>query len=293
MNVKVLTPIGLCYGVINAINIAKSARNTYKDKNIYVFGMLIHNEVIIKELEALNIKTIDTTKIINKEEYLRRFSKNDVVIFTAHGTLERYKKILEEKGVAYLDTACHFVNDTHKEILKAINNNKEVIYIGKGSHPETIASLSLSDKNLYLFDLDKDTFDYSKIKSDNPVVLNQTTLSILSIEKIYQEIKQHFKNATLLNEICSTTTIRQQNLINDDSSPDLVLIIGSEKSSNTDKLYAIACNKYKNVLVKKVNYLADVKALNLKDVNNVLVTSGTSAAKHTIDEIITYLKEYK
>lgn len=290
MKVNMLEPIGFCYGVTNAIKLAINIKQDNKNKNVYIFGYLIHNEVVIDELTKEGIISIDTTKINDKEEYLKRFNSNDVVIFTAHGVNNRYIEILNKNHVTNYETTCSYVTMTHEEILTALHDNKEVIYIGKGTHQETLASMSLSNHNLYLYDLDQASFDYSKVKTDNPVVLNQTTLSILELKSIHEEIKKHFKKATFIDEICKNTTLRQTNLLKDDSKPDLVLVVGSKLSNNTDKLYEIAKKKYSFAKVYKVNYLEDVEKIDLTNIKETLLTSGTSASLKTIYSIKNYLE---
>ena len=82
--ITLLKPIGHCFGVLKAIEIAKETKEKYKDKNIYVFGLLVHNEEVVKALEENNIKTIEMNED-NAVELLNKFTKDDVVIFTAHG----------------------------------------------------------------------------------------------------------------------------------------------------------------------------------------------------------------
>ena len=96
--IKLLKPIGHCYGVINAINLAKSVAEKYKDKNIYVFGLLVHNEEVTKELDSYGIKTIDLTNK-NPLEVLKKFNSRDIVIFTAHGHPDVYEDILSIKDL--------------------------------------------------------------------------------------------------------------------------------------------------------------------------------------------------
>lgn len=291
MKVNMLEPIGFCCGVTNAIKLVINIKQNNINKNIYIFGYLIHNEVVINKLAKEGITSIDTTKISDKEEYLKRFNSNDIVVFTAHGVNHKYIEILNKNHVTNYETTCSYVTMTHKEILIALHDNKEIIYIGKGTHQETIASMSLSNHNLYLYDLDHPSFDYSKLKTDNPIVLNQTTLSILELKSIHEEIKKKYKNATFINEICKNATLRQTNLLKDDSKPDLVLVIGSKLSNNTDKLYEIAKNKYLLAKVYKVNYLEDINKIDLTNIKETLLTSGTSASLKTIYSIKNYLEK--
>ncbi len=285
MKVIELKPYGYCYGVMNALDIIKRVKNKHIDKKIYVFGMLVHNNDVVKYLENENINTIDTTNI-DKIERLKKFGCNDVVVFTAHGHNKEYEEILKENGVIYYDATCSNVLKNMK-IIEEHAKDSQIIYIGKKNHPETEASLSISE-NVVLYDI-KEGIDYSLIKSDRIVVTNQTTLSILEIDFIHQEIKKRYPNALFIDEICSQTKIRQLNILNCKENVDLVIIIGSVHSSNTEKLFKLSNEKFKNALVLKVENLLDLKKYDIKGCHNCLITSGTSTPLTSILEIKEYL----
>ena len=281
--ITLLKPIGHCFGVLKAIEIAKETKEKYKDKNIYVFGLLVHNEEVVKALEENNIKTIEMNED-NAIELLNKFTKDDVVIFTAHGHPQVYEDVLKSSGVTFVDATCKKVKDCFNVIKEA----NEVIYIGKSHHPETVAALTMN-KNAHLYDI-RDGFDYGALKTSNPLVINQTTLSFLELEHIHQEIKNKLPNAKFYDEICDATLLRQIAIQKLDSGIDTIIIVGSNKSSNTMKLYDIANKVHPDkqvVLVKDVNELKEKKLR----YNNVVIASGTSTPYQTIERIKKYLEE--
>ena len=281
--IKLLKPIAHCYGVINAINLAKKVANEHKDKNIYVFGLLVHNEEVTKELDSYGIKTIDLTDK-NPLDVLKIFTSNDIVIFTAHGHPDVYEDILSNRGVTYYDATCPKV----KECFNAIRNSKETIYIGKRNHPEAMAALT-QNENVLLYDINS-KFDYKQVKSDNPLIINQTTLSFLELEDIHKEIKDNIKNPNIIDEICDATLLRQKaiNELGDDI--DTIIIVGSKKSSNTMKLYEVAKKRHHNKAIYLIENIEQCKSLNIK-YNNAVIASGTSTPLSTINEIKEYLEE--
>ena len=101
MNVLLSKPIGYCYGVTNAINIAKNIINKHQDKNVYIFGLLIHNKEIIPYLESFGIKTIDTSNI-DVEDRLNKFTSDDVVIFMLGNTVNKYCPYFDEMGLRHI-----------------------------------------------------------------------------------------------------------------------------------------------------------------------------------------------
>ena len=280
--IKLLKPIAHCYGVINAINLAKRIANEHKDKNIYVFGLLVHNDEVTKDLLDLGIKTIDLTNK-NPLEELNRFDKDDIVIFTAHGHPDIYETILKDKGVTYFDATCPKV----KECFNIIRNAKETIYIGKKNHPEANAALTMND-NVHFYDI-HEKFDYSEVKTNDPLIINQTTLSFLELKDIHQEIRENIKNPNIVDEICDATLLRQKAINELDDSVDTIFIVGSKKSSNTMKLYEVAKNRHPNKRVYLLENIEDVKRLDVI-FNNAVIASGTSTPLSTINQIKEYLE---
>ena len=280
--ITLLKPIAHCYGVINAIELAKKVAANHKDKNIYILGLLVHNEEVTKDLLNIGIKTIDITGK-NILGILNSFTSEDIVIFTAHGHPEQYEQILKEKGITYYDATCPKV----KECFNHIKNSKETIYIGKKNHPEANAALTMNDRVLF-YDI-HEKFDYSQVKTIDPLVINQTTLSFLELEEIHQEIKQNIPHARIEDEICDATLLRQKAILGLKEDVDTILIIGSRKSSNTMKLFQVATSAHQNKKVYLVSDLDELKKLNIS-FNNLVIASGTSTPLNTIKQIKEYLE---
>ena len=275
--ITLLKPIGHCFGVLKAIEIAKETR---KNKNIYVFGLLVHNEEVVKELENNNIKTIEMNED-NAISLLNKFTADDVVIFTAHGHPEIYEDILKKNHVIYVDATCKKV----KECFKAIKEADEVIYIGKNHHPETVAALTMN-QNAHLYDISSGSFDYNVLKTNNPLVINQTTLSFLELDDIHNQIKSKLPNAIFHDEICDATLLRQRAIQKIDESTDTIIIVGSKRSSNTMKLYDIARVVHPNKQVIMVDEVKDLTQY--KFGKNIAIVSGTSTPVKTIEKIRDY-----
>ena len=281
MAITLLKPIGHCFGVLKAIEIAKDVKKKHPHQNVYVFGLLVHNEEVVRQLESLDIKTVEIKEETALDQ-LKQFNKDDVVIFTAHGHPHVYEDVLKKNGVTYYDATCTKV----KECFNVIKEAKEVIYIGKAGHPETVAALTMN-KNAHPYDI-RNGFDYSSIKSDNPLVINQTTLSFLELDRIHQEIKNKLPRAIFYDEICNATLLRQKAIKELSDDIDTVIIVGSKKSSNTMKLYEIAKDMHPNKQIILVNNVNELKACTLT-YKNAVIASGTSTSIETINAIKDYL----
>lgn len=282
MRTKLIKPIGYCYGVTNAINFSIDVKNKHEDKNVYIFGLLIHNKEIIPYLEKYNIHTIDTSKI-NMIERLNKFTCDDVVIFTAHGHKKEYEEILKKNNVIYYDAVCPIVQ---KNIDLILNTDKDIIYIGKSNHPESEVCRSLKS-NVHFYDT-SEGFDFSK-KLNSPIVINQTTLSFLELHDIHQNILSHYNDALIHDEICNATRIRQENINSIPNECDLLIVVGDKKSSNSTRLFELALKLHPNKTVLFIENIHELKEYSLNEYNFAYITSGTSTPMNLINEINNFL----
>ena len=280
--VDIIKPIGQCYGVNNAIQIAKQAAIDNPNKHVNIFGLLVHNNDVKKELENLNIKTIEVEDG-QEIDILKSFKKDDLVIFTAHGHPKAFEEVLNNMGISFIDTTCPIVQKSFDLIKQA----KETIYIGKNGHPETKAALTMNNK-VHLYDI-RSGLDYSKIETKDPLVINQTTLSFLELEEIHKDIKNHIKNANILDEICNVTMLRQKAIRNISNDVEVIIVVGSKKSSNTLKLFEVANSFHSGKHILFVENINDIKE-DLSRYNHFAITGGTSTPLSKIEEIKQYLE---
>ncbi|MGM9873629.1 MAG: 4-hydroxy-3-methylbut-2-enyl diphosphate reductase [Bacilli bacterium] len=282
--VTVLNPRGYCSGVSRAISIALKARKENPDKNVFVLGELVHNSLVI---DMLNKNNIITLKGDNKKDIIQKLEEGSILVFTAHGHDKKLDEIAKNKNLVVYDATCMKVKSNLNKIENEINKNNQVIFIGQKSHPEVNAALSLSS-NVVLYDIEQ-PFNYYKITNNNVFVINQTTLNFVKLNKIFEEIKSHIPNAIISNEICNTTRIRQNSVLNIPSDADLIIVIGDKISSNSNKLLDIAKENHptiKSVLIKDKNDLDDFDILNY---SNIYIVSSASTPPETVNELEQYI----
>lgn len=283
MNIKKVIPSGYCKGVVNAIQLAKKTRNDYPNEKIFVLGMLVHNSFVSKELESLNIITLDDS-FKSKEELVDEINEG-IVIFTAHGISNKIKEKVSAKGLKYVDASCVDVLKTQDIIKDYLSKGYDVIYFGKKKHPEAEAVLSISDK-IHLVSSIED-IDNLSIDNTNLFMTNQTTMSYLELSNLINQVKEKYPNIIIQKEICNATSSRQLAItkLND---CDLLYVVGDKKSNNTNKLADIG----RLHGIKKVVLISNYKDINnndLADVENVYVTAGASTPPNLIDEVIASL----
>lgn len=283
MKVEILEPKGYCSGVTNAINLALKAKEEHQNEDVYVLGMLVHNEQVISFLKEKNIQIIDKEDALSLKE-------GSIIIFTAHGHTKEMDKIALDKKFVVYDAICPKVKQNITLIENELKNGHKVIYIGVKNHPEAEAALSISE-NVHLYNK-KDVFDYSKVDDDSPLVINQTTLNVLDLKEIHEDIISKIPHARLQDEICNTTRMRQKAISELPIDVDLIIVVGDKKSSNTNRLLEIAKSTHKDVDSIMVSEVNELDTNILKNKNHVVISSGASTPVESINAIYELIKNY-
>ncbi len=279
MIINKLEPQGYCKGVINAINIALNSE--FNNQKTYALGALIHNKEMLKELSNRGIITIEDNGR-TRLEMLDDISSGNVII-SAHGACPMVYQKIKDKNLNLIDSTCGYVKMTHNEIKKHLELEYDVYYIGTKAHPECEGAIGISEKIKLISSLE----DISKIDfKDNSFVINQTTLSTLDIKYLHDEILKKNPNVTIRKSICDATTKRQLAVINS-KKVDLTIIVGDTTSSNSKKLYKLASDINKAILVENLD---DVKTIDFTNIKEINITSGASTPSYITEAIIEYLK---
>ena len=289
INVTVLEPKSYCAGVLNAINIALKTRKDYPNKEVYVLGKLVHNQIVINWLYDQGIKTLyDENKPLT--ELIKEASEGSIIIFSAHGHDPKLNKIAYDKKLIVFDTTCPKVKNNHKLIEDESKLNHQIIYIGINNHPESIAALSLSP-NVIFYDV-KMGIHFENVTDESPLVINQTTLNTLEMDNIFKDIKTHIPSARIKEEICNTTRLRQEAVKNIKDDVDLIIIVGDSSSSNTKRLYEIATLSHPNILSIMISNIDELDTSILENKKNVAIASGASTPESAINDIVEFIKKY-
>ena len=284
MKVYQIVPRGYCKGVVRAIEIAK--KYAYQD-NVYILGMIVHNQYIVDALENLGIKTIDK-KGASREELLDFIDKGTVII-TAHGAGNNVFKKAKAKNLNVVDATCLDVIKTHDLIKDYLSKGFEILYIGKHGHPESEGALSIDKTHIHLIETTKDIDKLNK--NLNYVITNQTTMSLYDVYNLCNYAKDIIPNLTIAKETCQATTVRQEAIAKISDDVDVVFIVGDPHSNNTKKLASIASDKVNKTtyMIESVN---DITLEMLKDKHIAAVSSGASTPTYLTTQVINYLKQF-
>lgn len=287
MNVIKISPRGYCYGVVDAMVIA---RNAALDKTlprpIYILGMIVHNKHVTDAFENEGIITLDGS---NRKEIIEQVNTG-TVIFTAHGVSPEIRKIATEKGLVTLDATCPDVESTHELIRVKQLEGYQVIYIGKKGHPEPEGAVGVTPDIVHLVQHEEDV-DALDLHSDKIIVTNQTTMSQWDVLDIIDKVKEKYPQVEVHKEICLATQIRQEAVANQAGEADVLIVVGDPKSNNSNRLAQVS----EEIAHTKAYRIADISELNLdwlKDAETVAITSGASTPTPITKEVIAFLEKY-
>ncbi|MGG5255023.1 4-hydroxy-3-methylbut-2-enyl diphosphate reductase [Neobacillus sp. SM06] len=287
MKVIKISPRGYCYGVVDAMVIA---RNAALDKSlprpIYILGMIVHNKHVTDAFAEEGIITLDGN---NRKEILEKVNSG-TVIFTAHGISPEVRELARTKGLVTIDATCPDVTKTHELIRQKEKEGYEIIYIGKKGHPEPEGAVGVAPAVVHLVssasDVDALAFENEKI-----IVTNQTTMSQWDVADIMKRVQEKYPQAEAYNEICLATQIRQEAVAEQAKDADVLIVVGDPKSNNSNRLAQVS----EEIAGTKAYRIADITELNLDWIKNaqaVAVTAGASTPTPITKEVISFLEQY-
>ncbi|MFJ7927913.1 4-hydroxy-3-methylbut-2-enyl diphosphate reductase [Peribacillus sp. NPDC096448] len=288
MKVIKISPRGYCYGVVDAMVIA---RNAALDKTlprpIYILGMIVHNKHVTDAFEEEGIITLDGS---NRNDIIEQVDSG-TVIFTAHGVSPEIRKIAEKKGLVTLDATCPDVTATHDLIREKQAEGYQIIYIGKKGHPEPEGAVGVAPDVVHLVQKAEDV-EALTLNSDKIIVTNQTTMSQWDVLDIMDKVKEKFPHAEVHKEICLATQVRQEAVAEQAGEADVLIVVGDPKSNNSNRLAQVS----QEIAGTRAYRIADISELNLewlKDAETVAVTSGASTPTPITKEVIAFLEQYE
>jgi 4-hydroxy-3-methylbut-2-enyl diphosphate reductase len=276
MEINLAKTAGLCFGVKRAIKIALETAE--KDTPIEMLGDIVHNEEVIKQVSGKGIQKV--SKISS--------GKEKILIIRAHGAEKKIFEDAEKLGYSIVDATCPMVTEIHNIVKKMENSGYKIIIIGDENHAEVkgIAG-QLSEKPFIISS--KDSIPYQET---NPIkkaaIVIQSTQMIENAEEIHDALKPNIAELKFFNTICKTTKSKQAEIKTLPLENDVVIIIGSKTSANTNRLYQISKSLNENtyqVLSEK-----EIDPSWFKGAQKVGVSAGASTPAEAIEKVMNYLK---
>ena len=277
-----LKPRGFCAGVVRAIDVVKIALDLYGPP-VYVRKEIVHNKHVVDELREAGAIFV---------EELDEVPAGGRAIFSAHGVAPAVRREARERRLDIIDATCPLVTKVHLEAVRFARDGFSIVLIGHKDHDEVIGTLGEVPDRSYLVETVEDV---DRLELPDPTrvrYLTQTTLSLDETREIVTRLKQRFPlvQGPPAQDICYATENRQMAVKAVSEVCDLLLVVGSQNSSNSKRLVEVGDNF--GVRSYLVNDRTDVDELWLEGVQNVAVTAGASAPEHLVQELIEFLREW-
>lgn len=285
MDVIKITPRGYCYGVVDAIQLAKRvAADPSTPRPIYILGQIVHNQHVVAEMDRLGIISLDGPSRLALLEEVRE----GTVIFTAHGVSPAVKARAAAKGLHCVDATCPDVERTHALIRRLVPEGYQIIYVGKRGHPEPEGAIGEAPEAVHLVETVADVHALT-LSADKVAVTTQTTLSKWDTEAVIAAVLERYPHAEVHNEICLATQQRQEAAVFFSQQADLVLVVGDRKSNNTNRLVEVV-QKLGRKPAYRIDTVDDIQPEWLIGVRRVGVTAGSSTPSELTRAVIRYLE---
>lgn len=281
MQLLLANPRGFCAGVDRAIEIVERALALH-GAPIYVRHEVVHNKFVVEGLREKGAVFI---------ENLSDVPSGSILIFSAHGVPQSVRREAEARGLTVFDATCPLVTKVHVEVSRLREQNKEIVMIGHKGHPEVEGTMGQSDSGMYLVESPADVQMLKVNDEQNLAYVTQTTLSVDDASSIIAALKTRFPFiiGPKKDDICYATQNRQDAVKMLVKQCDVVIVIGSPTSSNSNRLREVASN------VGLPAYLVDnadeLRAEWFAGKKNVGISAGASAPEVLVQGVVTRLKQ--
>ena len=281
MEVVTAKSAGFCFGVKKAMETVYQQIETNKNKPIYTFGPLIHNEEVVKDLKSKGVEVVDSIEEL-------KALKDGIVIIRSHGVSKDIYKIMEENGIECVDATCPFVKRIHKIVDKESEQGKKIIIIGNDGHPEVEGIKGWSNSPAVVIEKEEEALEFSCKLDEKICIVSQTTFNYNKFKELVEIFEKKGYDISVVNTICNATEERQTEAKQIAAKADVMIVIGGTHSSNTRKLYEICKNECENT-----HFIQTLDDLNLelpKSVRLVGITAGASTPNYIIEEVQNYVR---
>ena len=274
-------PRGFCAGVERAIEIVERALQRF-GAPIYVRHEVVHNKFVVDDLRSKGAVFV---------EELDEVPTGNTVIFSAHGVSLAVREEAEKRGLRVFDATCPLVTKVHVEVSRMREQGREIIMIGHKGHPEVEGTMGQATTGIHLVETPEDVAQLQVADPELLAYVTQTTLSVDDAATIVSALRQRFPTIAgpKKDDICYATQNRQDAVKFMTPYADVVFVVGSKNSSNSNRLREVA--ELRGVPAYLIDNASGIDALWLDGKRRIGVTAGASAPEVLVAEVIARLKE--
>jgi 4-hydroxy-3-methylbut-2-en-1-yl diphosphate reductase len=275
-----LRPRGFCAGVVRAIDVVKIVLNLY-GAPVYVRKEIVHNRHVVEELRQAGAIFV---------EELREVPEGARVIFSAHGVSPAVREEAKHRNLQVIDATCPLVTKVHLEAVRFARQGYSIVLIGHAGHDEVIGTLGEAPQSTFLVSTVEDADKLNVKDPEKMAYLTQTTLSLDETRDIVQRLEQRFPliKGPKTQDICYATENRQLGVKAVVPLTQVLLVVGSQNSSNSRRLVEVCQNE--GVPAYLLDDSGEVNPKWLEGISTVAVTAGASAPENLVQELINSLK---
>jgi 4-hydroxy-3-methylbut-2-enyl diphosphate reductase len=283
--IKLANPRGFCAGVDRAIDIVNRALDVF-GAPIYVRHEVVHNKFVVESLRERGAVFVDEVNQVPDDV---------ILIFSAHGVSQAVRKEAEDRGLQIFDATCPLVTKVHIEVTRYSREGRECILIGHEGHPEVEGTMGQYNRKnggeIYLVEDEEDVAALKVKDPENLAYVTQTTLSMEDTAKVIEALRNKFPKiqGPRKDDICYATTNRQDAVRTLALECDLVLVVGSPNSSNSNRLRELAERCGTEAYL--IDGAEDINPSWITDKNSIGITAGASAPEVLVKQVIQRLQE--
>jgi 4-hydroxy-3-methylbut-2-enyl diphosphate reductase len=281
MEIILAQPRGFCAGVNRAINVVNKALEAYRPP-VYVLHEIVHNTHVIRELEKKGAIFV---------EQLEDIPKGSIAIFSAHGVSLAVKEQAKNLDLRAINATCPLVSKVHRRVSRLNKINYDVVVIGHKGHPEVEGTCGHASGSVHVVSSPEEV---QRLQVKNPTrvgYVTQTTLSIDDTAEMLSALRKQFPEITepSRTDICFATSNRQAAVRELSESVDLILVVGSKNSSNSNRLREVA--QKKQIPAYLIDHAEEIDPNWLHNAKRVGITAGASAPEYLVTELVSWLRE--
>ncbi len=280
MQVILANPRGFCAGVNMAIDCLEQSLNTF-GAPIFVYHEIVHNKYVVDRFRTMGVTFVDS---------LMDVPPGGTLLYSAHGVSPALRQEAKNRHLRTVDATCPLVTKVHLEAVKFAKAGYHILLIGHQGHDEVLGTMGEAPESMTLVETVGAVESLPFNTESKLAYLTQTTLSVDDANVIIAALKKRFPQiiGPSKDDICYATQNRQEAVKEIAPQADIVLVLGSQNSSNSQRLAELAHNLGKPAYL--IDTVADLDPLWLQDVKTVMITAGASAPETVVEELVSYLQ---
>ena len=274
MKILVAKDAGYCFGVRDAVNLAKKSGDDFQE--VYMLGDIVHNETVVDDLNKRGSKVVESLNDIPEDK---------PVLFRAHGTDPETWKKAQKKKLNIIDATCPLVTEIHEEIKELESENRRTVIIGDHNHDEVVG-IAAQVKDPIIISCVDEAKELGKMKRAG--VVSQSTQMIENVQEILNVLSEKVYDLRFVNTICFPTRRNHDQIKKLSNICDLMIVIGSFTSANSKRLTQLSLERNKNSF--QVTCADDINASWFDGIESVGISAGASTPDNLIEDVIAKVK---